>query len=165
MNRVVPAVSLVMGAVDPVRIALPVLVAAVAFCAAALAARRRSDAPTAGDWTVPAQIDRSDFPSPDAPWLVAVFSSATCSVCSDVVAKAVVLRSDSVAVADVEYGAATEIHEKYRIDAVPMTLVTDAKGVVAASVVGPVTAQDLWAMVADCRSTGGPVDRGGHCAG
>lgn len=163
MNRVVMAGVFV--TVDPIRIALPALVALVALGAAALAARRRSDAPTAGNWTVPAQVDRADFPSPDAPWLVVVFSSATCNVCSDVVAKAEVLRSETVAVVDMEYGAATAIHERYRIDAVPMTIVVDSRGVVAASVVGPVTAQDLWAMVADCRSTGAPVDRGGECAG
>lgn len=159
------AVGMAVVTIDPMRIVLPVFVGIAALAAAAFAARRRSDAPTAGNWTVPAQVDRTDFPSPDSPWLVIVFSSATCNVCSDVRAKAEVLRSDAVAVVDVEYGSAPAIHERYRIDAVPMTLVVDSRGVVAASVVGPVTAQDLWAMVADCRSSGAPVDRGGHCAG
>lgn len=157
-------IARVVVAVEPTRIAIPVLVAAAALVAAAIAERRRRDAPTAGDWTVPAQLDRSDFPSPGAPWLLVVFSSSTCNVCADVVAKANVLRSDAVAVADVEYSAAPALHERYRIDAVPMTLVVDDRGVVAASVVGPVKAQDLWALVADCRATGAPVDRGGHCA-
>lgn len=157
--------SAVFASVEPMRIILPVAVGVAALAAAALASRRRSDAPTAGNWNVPAQIDRADFPSRDSPWLVIVFSSATCNVCSDVLAKAEVLRSETVAVVDVEYGSAPVIHERYRIDAVPMTLVVDSRGVVAASVVGPVTAQDLWAMVADCRSSGSPVDRGGSCPG
>lgn len=147
------------------RIVIPVLVGAVAIAAAAVAKRRRPDAPTGSAWTVPAQIDRSDFPSPEVPWLVVVFTSSTCHVCSDVAAKAEVLRSREVAVSEMEYTEHVSLHRRYRVDAVPMTLVADPRGVVAASVVGPVTAQDLWAMVADCRETGGPVDRGGRCAG
>ena len=56
----------------------------------------------------PAQIDRADFADVDAPWLVAVFSSATCTTCADVVRKAKVLRCAEVAVVDVEYSAATD---------------------------------------------------------
>jgi hypothetical protein len=37
---------------------------------------------------------------------------------------------------------------------VPTALVVDAEGVVAASFVGPVTATDLWAAVAEAREPG-----------
>ena len=68
-----------------------------------VARRRRPDPPTQPAAHVPVQLDRADFARPDAPWLVAVFTSATCQTCADVAAKAAVLASDDVAVAEVEY--------------------------------------------------------------
>ena len=47
-----------------------------------------------------------------------------------------------------EFPAQRDVHERYRIDAVPTLVVADADGVVRASVVGPVSATDLWALVA-----------------
>jgi hypothetical protein len=46
------------------------------------------------------------------------------------------------------------VHDRYGIDAVPTIVVADAAGVVAASYVGPVTATDLWATVAELREPG-----------
>ena len=80
-----------------------------------------------------------------------MFTSTTCHTCADVVAKAAVLASDDVAVAEVAYGAARELHRRYRIDSVPLVLVADAAGVVRRHVLGPVTATDLWAAVAAAR--------------
>ena len=130
-----------------------VLVAVVAVVAVAMQ-RRRPDAPTSAGYTVPAQLDRNDFERPDAPWLVAVFTSATCGTCADVVAKAQALRSDAVAVADIEVTADPDTHRRYGIDAVPTLVVTDAAGVVQRSFLGPVTATDLWAAVAEVREPG-----------
>ena len=101
-------------------------------------------------------------PSPDVPWLVAVFSSATCDSCAGVLAKAEPLQSDAVVVADVEVGAQGDIHRRYGIDAVPTTIVADADGVVQASFVGPVTATDLWAAVAEAREPGSTPDACDH---
>jgi hypothetical protein len=101
---------------------------------------------------VPAQIDRHDFPRPQAPWLVVVFTSSTCHTCADVVAKAGVLASDDVAVTEVEYTAARDLHRRYGIDSVPLVLVADAAGIVRRHVLGPVTATDLWAAVAAARN-------------
>ena len=67
------------------------------------------------------------------------------------VAKAEVLASDDVAVDEVEYRRGRDVHERYRIDAVPLVRVADAAGVVRASFLGPVTATDLWAAVAGPR--------------
>ena len=59
---------------------------------------------------MPVQLDRADFARPDAPWLVAVFTSTTCQTCADVARKAEVLASDEVAVAEVEYSANRDLH-------------------------------------------------------
>lgn len=116
--------------------------------------RRVADAPTQREFNVPQQLDRSDFVRPEAPWLVAVFSSATCDVCAGVAERAAVLESDDVAVAVVEFGASKALHEKYKIDAVPTLVVADAQGVTKKHFLGPVNATDMWAAVADAREPG-----------
>jgi hypothetical protein len=131
-------------------VAAAVLVTALAV-GAVLRRQRRPDAPTQPEYSVPSQIDRADFVTGDAPWLVAVFSSATCTTCRDIVDKAMVLACADVAVVDVEYSANTALHRKYRIDAVPILLLADRQGVVKANFVGPITATDLWAAVARAR--------------
>ena len=55
---------------------------------------------------------------------------------------------------ELEYGAQRAVHDRYGIDAVPTTLVVDTSGVVVASFIGPVTATDLWAAVAEAREPG-----------
>jgi hypothetical protein len=141
-----------------------VVVVAVAV-AGVLSRRRRVEAPTQPRWTVPAQLDRADFARPEAPWLVALFSSATCDACEKVRAMAAVLASDAVAVDDVEVKARADVHARYRIDAVPLVVVADAEGVVRASFVGPPSATDLWAAVAEARDPGSTPEPGlGHDA-
>ena len=134
-------------------VAAGVLIAALAV-GAVLRWRRSVDAPTQPVYSAPAQIDRADFDAGDAPWLVAVFSSASCTTCNDVVGKARVLSCEAVAVVDVEYSASPALHRKYHIDAVPIVVVADSKGVVRASFVGPMSATDLWAAVAEARDPG-----------
>lgn len=125
----------------------------VAFVVATIISRRRPDAPTQVAHHVPTQLDRRDFDA-DAPWLIAVFTSATCHTCADVHSKASVLECADVAVVNVEYGENKSLHERYRIDAVPTLVVADSDGVVRSAFLGPVKAQDLWAAVAECRSPG-----------
>lgn len=127
---------------------------ALAGIAAVVLNRRDRDAPTQARWTIPAQLDRADFARPDAPWLVVAFTSATCDTCADVTVKVEALSSSEVAAAVVEAGVDREIHDRYGIDAVPTILVANAAGVVQASFVGPVTATDLWATVAEAREPG-----------
>ena len=131
-----------------------VVLGAVAGLVAWIAQRRKPDPPTQRLWTVPSQLDRADFTRPDAPWLVVVFSSATCDSCAATVEKAEALASEAVVVQDVEVVRDAALHERYRIDAVPTLVVADAEGVVRASFVGPVTATDLWATVAELREPG-----------
>lgn len=139
---------------------LVVIGVTVALVASAVVRRRTPDAPTQGGFQLPTQVDRNDFASPDVPWLVLLFTSATCDACSDMVNKANVLQSREVAVVNVEYGANKELHARYSIDAVPSTVIVDTQGVVRQGWLGPVKAQDLWAAVAECREPGSTPDHG-----
>ncbi len=131
------------------------VVTAVAVGMAALLRRHGADAPEQGpSWAVPTHLDRNDFDRADAPWLVAVFSSATCLSCQGTWAKAELLASDAVSVQEVEAIERKDLHDRYRVDAVPMVLVADAAGTVKRSFVGPPTATDLWAALAELRQPG-----------
>jgi hypothetical protein len=59
-----------------------------------------------------------------------------------------------VAVVDVEYSTSASLHRRYNVDAVPIAIVADHAGVVRASFIGPMTATDLWAAVAEARHPG-----------
>jgi hypothetical protein len=125
--------------------------------------RQRAAAPSPVGWTAPTVLDRADFPdAAGRPWLVVVFSSGTCDSCAAVVRKAEVLASTEVAVVEAEFGAARHLHERYGIDAVPIVCLADAQGVVQASFVGPMTATDLWAAVAEARDPGCRPTAGCH---
>ena len=117
-----------------------------------LAQRRRPDAPVRTGWNVPEQLARADFLRPDATYLVAAFTSATCDTCRDIVTKISVLDSESVVVQEVEYGRDRALHDRYAIDAVPVVLMADADGVVHRSFLGPTSAADLWAALAELRA-------------
>jgi len=135
------------------RLLIALAVVAVAAMVSEVIRRRRPvDPPMQGGHEVPSQLDRSDFEGDG--WLVAVFTSASCSTCADVVRKAEVVRSDDVAVSTVPYQDRRDLHERYAIDAVPCLVVADAEGVVHAGFLGPVTATDLWAAVANARKPG-----------
>lgn len=146
------------------RLVVALVLAAVAVGVAAVLQRRRADVPTQpSSWEAPAQIDRSDFDRPDAPWLVCVFSSSTCSTCADVVTKAEVLASSDVAVQEIEAVRDKALHDRYRIEAVPIVAIADAEGVVRQSFVGPVSSTHLWAALAELREPGSvPHDCGGN---
>jgi hypothetical protein len=136
-----------------------VLALAAVVVALVIQRRQRPPAPTPTGYHVPDHVDRADFVRPDAPWLVAVFTSATCGTCAGVWGKAQLLESDAVATQEVEVSARRDLHGKYAIDGVPATVVVDAAGTVRASFVGPVTASDLWATVAELRAPGSlPTD-------
>ncbi len=113
--------------------------------------RRRPEPPTQSQWAVPAQLDRQDFAAPDRPWLVAVFTSATCESCARATAVASVLESRAVAYQEIPWQSAKDLHDRYAVDIVPMTLVADEEGVVRASYIGTPAAAELWAAVAEVR--------------
>ncbi len=141
------------------RLLLAIALAAVAVLVAWVIQRRqRPAAPVRTGYSVPTQVDRADFDGPDVPWLVVVFTSATCDVCAGVWEKAKPLASTEVVVQEGEYGAQRDLHDRYRVEAVPSVLVVDADGVVVRSFLGPVTATDLWAAVAEAREPGSTPD-------
>ena len=129
-----------------------VLFAVLAGLAWWLERRRREDPPTQAPGLAPDQLDRADFPRPGAPWLVVLFTSTTCDSCVGLYDKAAALESDDVAVTEVEYFARPDLHERYHVEAAPMTLVADAAGVVRASFLGAFAASELWATVAELRA-------------
>jgi hypothetical protein len=136
------------------RLVIVVVVLVVAVAISALVRRRAPAAPAPTGYHVPAQLHRADFSRPDAEWLVVVFSSATCSTCRGIWDKAQHLESAAVAVQEVEVTAEPVLHDRYGIDGVPTTVVADADGVVRASFLGPATATDLWASLAELRDPG-----------
>ena len=135
-------------------VAAVLVVVAVVVAGVLQRLRDRADAPTQSRWAVPTQLDRADFDGPEVPWLVAVFTSATCDSCVRAVEKATVLACPSVTVQDVPYQLRKDLHTRYAVDVVPMILVAGPDGAVAASFVGVPTATDLWAAVAEARSPG-----------
>jgi hypothetical protein len=141
------------------RIVLVVVLTALAVAVAVVAQRRRRPpAPTLTGHTLPDQLDRADFTRPEAPWLVAVFTSATCHTCAGVWEKAMMLASDDVAVQRLQAVEEKALHTRYGVTAVPGLVVADAAGVVRARFLGPVTATDLWATVAELREPGSLPD-------
>jgi hypothetical protein len=134
-----------------VRVVIVAVVVVVAFAVALVAQRRSPNAPTRSGHSSPDQLDRADFVRPTTPWLIAVFTSATCDVCVDTWQKASVLESADVAVQQIDYPRDRALHDRYAIEAVPLVLVVDETGVVRKSFVGPTSATHLWAAVAEAR--------------
>jgi len=130
-----------------------VLMLAAATVAWRLRAHAEPDPVRAHD-DVPRQLHRSDFPRADADWLVVLFSSASCESCAVMATKVTVLDSPNVAVCEVEYGAERAVHERYAIDSVPLVVIADHEGVTRAAFIGPTSATDLWAAVAELRRPG-----------
>ncbi len=136
------------------RVAIVVAVVVVAIIVNFVARRRRVTTPTQGDRELPTQLARADFARFEAPWLVVAFTSSSCNTCADVERKVKVLESREVAVHVAEYVAERTLHDKYAIDAVPAVVMADARGVVQAAFLGPVSATDLWAALARVRDGG-----------
>jgi hypothetical protein len=136
------------------RLAIGAAILLVVLVVAWLLRRRKPEAPPRDVYPVPRQLDRADFPRPDAPWLVALFSSTVCDSCRDLPPKLAALESSDVASCEIEASARGDLHRRYEISAIPMTVVADADGVVHRAFVGSFSATDLWAAVAECRAPG-----------
>jgi len=153
--------------VERVLIAAAVIVSAVGV-ARVVAARRRADAPTQPRHRVPEQLDPADLAvlgCTPGTWSVVTFTSATCNTCADVVAKAEVMAAPAVSVATASYQEQRAIHDRYGIDAVPTLVIVDPDGVVHGAFLGPVSATDLWAAVAEAREPGSVRAPGSVCGG
>lgn len=127
---------------------------AVGVLVAEIVKKRKPEPPTQKLWGVPSQLDRADFVRPDSDWLIVAFTSDTCDSCATVVPKVLVLESAAVATTVLSYQDNKTIHERYGIDAVPTVVIADAQGVVRSNFVGPASAADLWAAIAELREPG-----------
>lgn len=135
-----------------IRVLLVLVLVLLAVGVAAWVGRRADQgSPVTTRGRLPGHVRRSDFDRPDAPWLVVLFSSATCASCADARRVVEPLASADVAVVDIEFTAQRALHERYAIDAVPSVIVCDASGAVRAEFLGPPTAADLWSTMADLR--------------
>jgi hypothetical protein len=133
------------------RVVLIIGAVTIAAVVAFMIDRRRPARPTNPTATVPHQLDRGDFSRPEAPWLVAVFTSATCNSCAGVLERAGHLDSPDVAVQELEVSRDAFLHDRYGIDTVPTLVVADTEGVVRRWFLGPVTSAVLWSALAELR--------------
>jgi len=134
------------------RLIVALIVVVVAVVLSRLLERRRPAPPTRDAYPVPAQLDRLDFPRPDAPWLFVLFSSRTCDSCAPMAVRVAALESESVATVDVEAKADKALHDRYRIEGVPMVVLADADGVVRAGFVGSVDSWELEEALAKAQA-------------
>jgi len=142
------------------RLALAVAILVVVGVVAWRLRRRPPDAPPRDVYPVPKQLDRADFPRPDAPYLVVLFSSTNCDSCHGLFEKVTPLACEDVAVCEVEASDRGDLHRRYELAAIPTTVVADADGVVCRAFVGAFTATDLWAAVAEVRRPGSTPEPG-----
>lgn len=137
-----------------VRLAIAAVILVVVVAVAWWLRRRRPERPPRDVYPVPRQLDRQDFARPDAPWLVAYFSSTTCASCQGLGPKVAVLESPAVATCELDFVAQRDLHDRYEISAIPMIVLADSQGVVQRAFVGATSAADLWAALAEVREPG-----------
>ena len=112
---------------------------------------RRRDAGTFAKgerWSVPAQLERTDFEDPRAERLVVVFSSQTCDACATTWERVQDIAEEGTALQQISYQDRQDLHDRYGIDAVPTLVVADAEGVVLRSFVGPPSVTELTEALA-----------------
>jgi hypothetical protein len=142
------------AAVVLVRLGIAAVIVLAAMVIAVIVNRRRKVAPVRDAYPVPAQLDRRDFPRPDSPWLVVLFSSQRCDSCLGVAGKVDVLRSAAVETFEACEEEHADLHRRYEIAGIPTVVIADAEGVVRRAFVGAPSATDLWAAVAELRAPG-----------
>ena len=136
-----------------IALVLALVASVVAFVAHRSAAAGHSEAaPVAVRAEAPVQLHRGDFVRPDAPWLVVLFSAASCDGCAKMAAKVEVLESAAVATCEIEFGAHRDLHARYGIEAVPLVVIADHEGVTRKHFFGSTSATDVWAAIAELRA-------------
>lgn len=125
------------------RFVIALAIVTVAVAVAAVLRRRRPDPTFTAAAGIPDRVDRGDFAHPGEPWLYVLFSSATCESCPVAAESLRAVESDAVAVDEVEYSARRDLHRRYSIDAVPLTLLVDADGLVLDHFLGRTSPEEL----------------------
>lgn len=129
------------------RILVLVLLTAVAIGVAYALQRRRPEPPSAPSYRAPRQVDRNDFEVDPNKTMVVVFTSATCNSCAGVWKTVSAVDHPRVGVQHVEIQTNPGLHERYKIDGVPTTMIVDPDGVVRGSFFGPFPAEKLDAAL------------------
>lgn len=132
-----------------VRLIVLVILAALAVGLALLIQRRRPDPPSAPSYRAPVQLDRDDFDGPAKPFLLVVFASIACNTCPEVWAAVEPLASARWAVQRIDVEHSGALHERYRIDGVPTTVLAGPEGVVTATFFGPLDNGRLHEAIAE----------------
>jgi hypothetical protein len=136
------------------RVVVGAALVVIATVVAVVLSRRRPQPPTQAKVPIPAQLDREDFPEPEKPWLLVVWTSATCDSCASATAKARLLASPHVSYVEVPWQERRDLHERYGIEDVPLLVLADHEGVVEISFVGTPNFTDLVGAVAEAREPG-----------
>jgi hypothetical protein len=136
------------------RVVIALVLVVVAGVVALVLSRRRPQPPTQERVPIPSQLDRDDFPWPEKPWLLVVWTSTTCDSCARATSKARLLESSQVGYVEVPWQDNRELHARYGIDDVPLLVLADADGVVQVSFVGAPNFTDLAGAVAEAREPG-----------
>ena len=98
-------------------------------------------APKPFAFAAPTMLVRSDFPDPDKPWLLAVFTAAKCQSCAAVWQEAQRLvvaepAASHVSLVRIDSPSQKKLHRRYGIEAVPLTIAADRTGEVQACHLG-----------------------------
>ena len=117
-------------------IILVLVIGLSAFSIATLANRRAPDRPSVPKSILPYQLDRSDFNDSEVEWIFVLFTSDTCDACISVLNQVSKISLPNVAVQNIDYAAQKSLHVRYEIDAVPILLLADRKGIVQWSFAG-----------------------------
>ncbi|MEL7157063.1 MAG: thioredoxin domain-containing protein [Actinomycetota bacterium] len=128
------------------RLIILIVLTAAAVGIALVLQRRRPDPPSAPSYRAPSQLDRNDFADPTAPILLVVFASTACNTCPSTwatVQEVAARYADLMAHQRIDVEVDPDLHQRYRIDGVPTTIIADPEGVVQNAFFGPIGADQL----------------------
>lgn len=129
------------------RLLIALVLIAVAVGVAAVARRRRPDPPTAPSYRAPIQLDRDDFDGVTEPGLLVMFGSTTCDSCRGAWETVSGLGRPGLAVQRIDVEDDASLHQRYKIDGVPTTVLAGDDGVVHSTWFGPVDRDELIAAI------------------
>tara|TARA_B100001029_G_C14996977_1_gene415620 strand:+ start:304 stop:711 length:408 start_codon:yes stop_codon:yes gene_type:complete len=115
---------------------LVLLLGAFAIVVAYIANNRHTDSPSVPKSSLPVQVDRNDFDLPDMKWLLAFFSSESCSSCIQVREILNKITLNSIHVQEISFPREKNLHTRYAINSVPIVLIANLDGVVIWSYAG-----------------------------
>jgi len=131
---------------------------AIAGILSMILSRRRAAAPPTNTLHVPEQLELDDFPEARGDWLVVVFSSAKCEICAGIVAELERIARPGLFTREIEVERDHALHDRYRIDAVPTTVIADPDGRVRKSFLGPVDRERMENSLAEAFAADGSGD-------